>query len=302
MENLNDKENERDKILTPQIISSIAGILSGIITSIFIAPLDLIRTQQMALKESSFGLSTAKHIIKTDGFKGLYRGLGLTMMGLTPTWGIYWWAYTSLKSNLSPKFKKDKDSPLLHLVAATGAGLVTSTITNPLWVIKSRLQTQKMSIHANNFQYSSIFHAFSSIWKFEGIIGFTKGLLPSLFGVLHVCVQFPIYERLKIEFCKHGNKKPDDLNIVELILSASISKLFASIAAFPHEVLRLRQQIEHNKQLSITQLTKKIFHEEGIRGFYRGIGINLTRVVPSSAITFLSFEYISKALKILDHV
>ena len=40
--------------------------------------------------------------------------------------------------------------------------------------------------------------AAKTIYRSEGIKAFYRGLLPSLLGIAHVAVQFPLYEQLKI--------------------------------------------------------------------------------------------------------
>jgi solute carrier family 25 folate transporter 32 len=44
-------------------------------------------------------------------------------------------------------------------------------------------------------------------------------------------------------------------------------------------------------------LRAQIYHEEGVRGFYRGCTTNLLRTTPAAALTFTSFELISRHLK-----
>lgn len=46
-------------------------------------------------------------------------------------------------------------------------------------------------------RYRSTVQAFYSIYTNEGFRAFYKGLLPSLFGVSHVAVQFGLYEKSK---------------------------------------------------------------------------------------------------------
>lgn len=90
-------------------------------------------------------------------------------------------------------------------------------LCNPLWVIKARMQvcktvcdgvplashhpllcvqTQGSGGNDAHF-YRSTWHAVRSILRKEGGSAFYKGIVPSLFGITHVAVQFPLYEFLK---------------------------------------------------------------------------------------------------------
>ena len=98
----------------------------------------------------------------TDGLKGLYRGLGPTILGYLPTWAIYFAVYDSIKtyfgeaplgaskrsddnSKLWPAAQPKGYQPLvrehpwgLHILSAMSAGAASTIVTNPLWVIKTR--------------------------------------------------------------------------------------------------------------------------------------------------------------------
>ena len=94
------------------------------------------------------------------------------------------------------------------------AGATSTICTNPLWVIKTRFmvciflfparqhlfhrlwggQTQSRS----EIRYRHTLDAALTIYRSEGIRAFYRGLLPSLLGITHVAVQFPLYEKLKI--------------------------------------------------------------------------------------------------------
>ena len=76
-----------------------AGVASGIVT----CPLDVIKTKlqaqggfsrrgaQMADSKSLYRgmLGTGKMIVREDGIKGLYQGLGPLLLGYLPTWAVY---------------------------------------------------------------------------------------------------------------------------------------------------------------------------------------------------------------------
>lgn len=79
------------------------------------------------------------------------------------------------------------------MYAALVSGTVTCLITNPLWLVKTRIQAQD----TRALEYSNTWGAFSAIHREEGLRGFYRGLVPSLWGVSHITLQFPLYESLK---------------------------------------------------------------------------------------------------------
>jgi hypothetical protein len=77
--------------------SLLAGIGSGALASVFIAPLDLVRTRMQVWgqvlhqgKGSTKVLpSIVQGIMERDGFKGFFRGLGATLLTVPAFWGVY---------------------------------------------------------------------------------------------------------------------------------------------------------------------------------------------------------------------
>lgn len=150
---------------------------------------------------SAGGLSK---ILRDEGARGLYRGLNPTLFALLPNWAVYFTVYERLKSAVGMRLSPNSSTgPGVHMIAAAGAGAATMLITNPLWVVKTRLQTQTLGISMgsknNTVHYKGTIDALRRITKEEGISGLYSGLGPSLFGVMHVVIQFPLYESLKKE-------------------------------------------------------------------------------------------------------
>ena len=105
----------------------------------------------------------------------------------------------------------------LHIMSAMTAGAASTMVTNPLWVIKTRFQVRMShpfsldpSRNAEGLwririqtqppwegRYRHTLDAFLTIYHTEGVSAFYRGLLPSLLGIFHVAVQFPLYEKLK---------------------------------------------------------------------------------------------------------
>lgn len=106
---------------------------------------------------------------------------------------------------------------------------------------------------------------------------------------------------MKMRWAKSVGVEPSDLSAWSIIACSSFAKVIASFAAYPHEVLRTRQQRDrHGQHSSMLALIRAIWRLEGLAGFYRGLTTNLLRVVPAGAITFVTFEHVSKELMSLQ--
>lgn len=80
-------------------------------------------------------------------------------------WGVYFYCYGHMKDYFERSLSQRQNQaasadgllqlrPQEHLIAAAIAGLITSTVTNPIWVIKTRMSLQ---IRGDQGNYSSCF-------------------------------------------------------------------------------------------------------------------------------------------------
>ena len=201
--------------------------------------------------------------------------------------------YDFSKTSLAESFPM-LPSVYIHMVSAVAAGAVGNVTVNPLWVVKTRLQTQIFAQTNEGF-----FKMFSDIYSTEGIRAYYKGLYASLLGLSHVAIQFPLYEHIKA-ICK-GRRNGGEETFIDLLFSSIVSKVLACTVTYPHEVVRARLQVTQGKMSrGIIGQFFKILSEEGIRGLYSGFTVNLVRIAPATATTFLSYEYISRYLRRLE--
>ncbi|KAI8365404.1 mitochondrial carrier domain-containing protein [Radiomyces spectabilis] len=280
---------------------SIAGAGAGIVSSIVTCPLDVVKTRLQNQGKAEPGskamykgtLGTLSRTWNEEGIRGLYRGLGPTILGYLPTWAIYFTAYDYFKIRWAHIGENNREW-MLHIASAMSAGAISTSLTNPLWVIKTRFMTQS---ELTPYRYNNTLHAFITIAREEGFRGFYKGLGPSLIGVSHVAVQFPLYEKLKVWLHADTNAPGASTSI---LVASSLSKMAASVATYPHEVIRTRLQNQTRKPYKyrgICHGLAVIGKEEGFRGFYKGLPTNLMRTVPSSAMTILTYELLVRKLE-----
>ncbi|KAG9459557.1 hypothetical protein H6P81_004065 [Aristolochia fimbriata] len=284
-----------------------AGAAAGVIAATFVCPLDVIKTRFQVHGLPKLGSGSIKgslivgslqEIVKKEGIRGMYRGLSPTVLALLPNWAVYFTIYEQLKSLLSSNDGTHQLSVGANMIAAAGAGAATTTATNPLWVVKTRFQTQGM--RGGVIPYRSTLSALRRIAHEEGIRGLYSGLVPALAGISHVAIQFPTYEKIKRYLAAQNNTTPDTLSASDVALASSLSKVAASTMTYPHEVVRSRLQEQglhsEKRYTGVMDCVKKVFQKEGVTGFYRGCATNLLRTTPAAVITFTSFEMIHRFL------
>lgn len=184
-----------------------------------------------------------------------------------------------------------------YLLSSGSAGVLTAVLSNPLWVIKTRmLSTGRSSPGA----YTSMTNGLRTILKTEGTRGLFRGLAPALFGVTHGALQFMFYERLKI-WRKHarenidldphtrskgvggaptgtaGNgggerKKGRALSNTDFLTLSAASKIMAGSITYPYRVVQTRMQTYDADAVysSARDAVVKIWRNEGVVGFYKG--------------------------------
>ncbi|KAF2218809.1 mitochondrial carrier domain-containing protein [Elsinoe ampelina] len=287
-------EGRGNSNISPSLVESVAGFSAGIVSTLAVHPFDVVKTRLQINLESRAQVGDTvrivKDIIQNEGsYKALYRGLMPNMIGNSVSWGLYFMWYGNIKDLVRrARGEGDRLTSADYFLASGASGILTAVFTNPIWVIKTRmLSTGKNAPGA----YQSIAHGTKELWQTEGLKGFYRGLTPSLFGVSHGAIQFMAYEQLKNSWSVTRGGK-DKLTNGDFLLLSATSKMFAGSVTYPYQVVRSRLQIYNAGQRysSARDVIKQVFKKEGIWGFYRGLGPNLIRVLPSTCVTFLVYE------------
>ncbi|KAL4801725.1 mitochondrial carrier domain-containing protein [Aspergillus unguis] len=291
--------------LSSSVVETIAGFTAGIATTLCLHPLDLIKTRLQVDRTPSSRVGGSLRVVREifhneGGLAAFYRGLTPNIIGNSSSWALYFLFYSNVKDmigtwrlrrNLYGERQQLTSSD--YFIASGAAGIMTSVLTNPIWVIKTRmLATGSQSPGA----YTSFTKGAMQILRSEGIPGFYRGLVPSLFGVSHGALQFMAYEKLKLYRttapADHAGKGKRELNNLDFFVISSVSKVFAGSITYPYQVLRSRLQTydAHLAYRGVWDAIVQIWAAEGLAGFYKGLGPNLFRVLPSTWVTFLVYE------------
>lgn len=227
-----------------------------------------------------------RHILQTEGFQALFKGLAPSLFGIIPTRALYFTAYSQAKQFYNGVFSYE--SAAVHLSSAITAGAITATCTSPIWVVKTQLQLDNRP-----GRRLTMYNSIKKLYRLDGMKGFYRGLTASYAGTIETAIHFVIYEHLKKLIL--ARRDSQQLQPLDCIVAAGLAKVTASTTCYPHEVVRtrLRQRVsrDQRKYHSFVQTLVTVWREEGLRrGLYGGMSAHLIRVVPNTAIVFLTYE------------
>jgi len=289
----------------------IAGISGGVSSTLVLHPFDLIKVRFQVNDGKTGGRPTYngvadafKSIFRQGGFRGLYQGVSPNIAGSGSAWGIYFFSFNYLKASLQEYQDVPALSPGGHLLIGATAGAATLAVTNPIWVVKTRMCLQPATpsgsvVDPKFVQYKGVVDGLLKLYKYEGIKGYYRGFIPGLFGVSHGAFQFMAYEELKKAHSKYtGTPVKKKLGAAEYLTMAALSKVFAVVTTYPYQVVRSRLQdsISPQKYDGVVDVFKKTWRFEGVLGFYKGLVPTLLRVTPACCITFLVYENVQHFL------
>ena len=135
------------------------------------------------------------------------------------------------------------------LVASTMASLFGTIVTQPLWVVKTRmlLNTTTGINELNNFLFST-----KQIYKQSGLMGYSKGLGLSLILSFSGVIQMYTYEVLKMGY--EYFQIPTTALLEKNFLCGGGSKIFVVLVSYP--ITTVRTRIQQNQYVK-DEKTKK---------------------------------------------
>ena len=257
-----------------------------------------------------------------EGFRALFKGLGPSLVGIVPARSINFYAYGNGKRILNEYFNPEQKENVwsIHLCAAAIAGIATGTATNPIWLIKTRMQLDKNRASEDPLrqrQYRNSWDCIRQTVRHEGIRGLYKGLTASYLGVSESTLHWVLYERLKLSLARRESLRISTPGYTRTwvdeveeysgkFAAACAAKLVASALTYPHEVARTRLRqapmvtTETGKVVvkytGLVQCFRIVAKEEGLAGLYGGMTPHLLRTVPSAGIMFGMYEVILRLL------
>lgn len=305
------------------VAHALAGAGGGILSMVLTYPLVTLstRAQVESSRGSSSFLKAVNAIIAREGVSGLYSGLDSALFGISVTNFVYyyWYEWTRAFFEKAKTGTHKKLSTWESMVAGAIAGSATVILTNPIWVVNTRMTTKKTGVSkadtpvatdgdksnektedleagtttANSPDSNTAtsgpkkavgtLGTLLALLKEEGPKALFSGVLPALVLVINPILQYTLFEQLKNVY--ERRKKAGTTPSVAFILGA-VSKLFATSITYPYITVKSRMHIGQGEKEGMTAALKKCVREEGYAGLYKGIGPKVVQSVLTAAFLF----------------
>jgi len=229
-----------------------------------------------------------RQVLKGEGIRGLYRGLLPQMVGVAPEKAIKLTVNDFLRGLFRDPQRGDIYLPL-EILAGGGAGASQVLFTNPLEIVKIRLQTQGEASRLHGIAPKGTL----TIIKELGFFGLYKGAGACLLrDIPFSAIYFPTYAGTKQKLTdRRPDKKPKP---VDLLLAGAIAGVPAASLVTPADVIKTRLQVEARKgqqtYSGIRDCFWKVLKAEGPLAFGKGAAARVFRSSPQFGVTLLSYE------------
>ena len=223
-------------------------------------------------------MQSVKKILDREGVNGLYAGLDSALFGISVTNFVYYYWYEWSRSTLETRAIKAgrgaRLSTVESMIAGAIAGSATVMITNPIWVVNTRMTTRKKNVESaegitgKTEKAPSTIGTLLALLKDEGPQALFAGVLPALVLVINPILQYTIFEQLKNVIEKKQRVTP-----TMAFLLGALGKLFATSITYPYITVKSQAHVagREGKKEGMGQAIRRILNTEGYAGLYKGM-------------------------------
>ncbi|KUF75673.1 Mitochondrial Carrier (MC) Family [Phytophthora nicotianae] len=306
--------------------AALAGAVSGGMTRLVAAPLDLLKIRfQVQPAPITSGLIEAKYVGLLQAVRSIYAEEGLRSFwrGNLAASGL-WVGYSALQfasyRELTRCWERsgnntDLNVPASVIAAVNGAaaGVTATVVTYPLDLFRTAFASQGMPKRFPTMR-SLVLHT----WTTQGIRGFYSGLGATVFQIApYMGLSFSIYSALSDLSEKHRNKQEDReanawmpvTTALSYVGSGTVAGLVSKLAVYPLDTVKKRMQMRHVPRCATYGVIPMyssswscffdVLRREGVCGLYKGTVPSLLKSVVAASTTFATYEF---TLEVLRHV
>lgn len=262
------------------MIEPFATLIASGTASLVVYPLDVLKSYRFRSIHNDNDIGSrkiAREIRARGGVAGFYRGAVIHCM----TYPVFWTTYFCAEERLATIETRFGGAAIF--MPPMLASILGSFVANPLFVIKTRMQTNLLA-HSIS---PSIMTTARMIAKDAGVGGFWRGFPATAASSLKLAIQMPLCDMLR------------DAGIPTLV-AAAVANTTTMVLLYPLDYIRTNQRIESGRLSAMDFITKSVrstrpadapkgefygrWAVSAIGKFYRGMGSYLAVSLPNFVI------------------
>ncbi|TPX10579.1 uncharacterized protein E0L32_008465 [Thyridium curvatum] len=295
------------------VAHALAGAGGGILSMILTYPLITLstRAQVESKRADSRFLEAVRSIVAREGVSGLYSGLDSALFGISVTNFVYYYWYEWTRAFFEAAADKagrasKKLTTVESMFAGALAGSATVILTNPIWVVNTRVTTRKQQAEkasssseadpekagaaaaapAASAKPPTTLGTLLALLRNEGPQALFSGVVPALVLVINPILQYTLFEQLK----NAAERRKVRVTPTVAFFLGALGKLFATSITYPYITVKSQMHVAGGnagqKKEGMMQAISRVVKEEGYAGLYKGIGPKVTQSVLTAALLF----------------
>jgi len=319
--------------------------------------------------------SDVAEIVAARGWGGLYAGLKPSLLGTAVSQGVFFYLYSALRdiaighattrmieraSSAAALKAKSRNATSPGVAAAAAAAAVAAArqpaalgvpasllvaalagcgnvlLTNPIWVVATRMQAsaraptnpalaaeaKSLGLPAKRRRVTAVGVA-RELYNEGGIRALWRGVAPSLVMVSNPIFNYMFFEAISARLLLAKSRKTmamagtkasssnalvatsssTKLGAGEVFLASALAKLGATLVTYPILLVKARLQSANahttadRRYKGTVDAIQKIYAADGIRGFFDGLSTKITQSILAAAILMMIKEEVSAATR-----
>ncbi|KAH8586682.1 mitochondrial carrier domain-containing protein [Bisporella sp. PMI_857] len=285
----------------------LAGSIAGASETVITFPAEYVKTRRQLPRFANgdaSSMSIIRSTLRDQGFRGFYSGCGALVVSNALKSGIRFLAYGTSREYLQKTVFKDEKqaSPWVSVFAGLSAGIIESLlVVTPGEALKTRMVEDAASIGRRQYADKGVAHVAKTIIKEEGIRALWRGAVPILSKqATNSAVRFTSYGVMQEQVAKRW--PTSEGRVATTLAIGALSGVVTVYASMPFDTVKTRMQMAGGSHHGMLNCAAKILQTDGIRGFWKGTSPRLVRLTLSSGITFMVYDQVVQALRILQKI
>jgi hypothetical protein len=306
-----------------------AGAASCAVTRTVLAPLERIKLEQVLHAASGFR-ATAEGILRAEGVMGLWAGNAINLLRTCPHKALNFACFDAYRRALLAATGTPHFGAAERFGAGALAGMTATSLCFPLDVLRTRMMGPGAVAGAG------VGATLRTILTVEGPSALYVGVWPALAATAPAgAVFYGTYDVVKEAYLRAtcdalALPRPPRLAAAQTLAFGAAAGFCAELSIYPAEVVRRRMQLASMARArtvaaavaaaaaggpgavaaaraaaaaaappaTFRAAAAALMRDQGLKGFYAGLGANMLQVLPSAALSYYAYEVFKGVLAV----